>query len=158
MTIATTSMQQRLALLLSASIKSYWALHWKTTRSKLLPTQICHNSVFVFTAQAPPVAQVCISTSTATSLPCHSSLHTFLAHNLLPSSPVKICTPLTQMPFRDSPSSDAISQLHFFSFSSSLAQVKPFLLTDRKQNSSYFHSSSGWGIEQGKEQSEYQIN
>uniref|UniRef100_A0A8B9RQG8 Uncharacterized protein n=1 Tax=Accipiter nisus TaxID=211598 RepID=A0A8B9RQG8_9AVES len=71
-------------------------------KSNLLPNQICHNSVFAFTAQTTPASQVCILTSTSTSLSRHNSLHTFL-----------ICTSLTQMPFRDSPSSDIKNSVVF---------------------------------------------
>lgn len=101
-TIATTSMEWRLALPLSTNMKVIliedWALHWNTPRSKLLPIQICHNSIFVFTAQTTLVSQVCILTSTSTSLSCHSSLHTFLAHNLLPSSRLLHKCPLEILP------------------------------------------------------------
>lgn len=94
MTISMTSLCSRGCHYHKVSLyKSYKAVHWNTSRSKLSPTQICCNSVFISTAQ---------NHSTLPSLHPNFCFHqpilaqctfdTFTTHNFFPTSPVKVCT------------------------------------------------------------------
>lgn len=79
--MSAVSMQQKLALPLTANIKVILS-HWNIPGSKLLVTKfIIIQSLF---AQTAPVSSDCILTSTPNSLSSHCSLHSLVHNSALP--------------------------------------------------------------------------